>query len=90
MKRDLERGKPLFRRKGGKTRYLDGSGHKGLADSCGAQDSHLPSSRSVNVSSCRGKKTHETCDLECALGYTGVKKGWLRDPGCSPRSFGSL
>ncbi len=30
--RDLERGKPLVRRKREKTRYLDGSGHKGLAD----------------------------------------------------------
>ena len=29
---DLERGKPFFRRKTGKTRYLDGLGHKGLAD----------------------------------------------------------
>ena len=29
---DVERGKPLFRRKGWKTRNLDGSGHKGLAD----------------------------------------------------------
>ena len=32
LERDLERGKPLFRRKRGKTRNLDGSGHKGLAD----------------------------------------------------------
>ena len=30
--RDLERGKSFFRRKRGKTTYLDGSGHKGLAD----------------------------------------------------------
>ena len=30
--RDLERGKPLFRRKRGKVRNLDDSGHKGLAD----------------------------------------------------------
>ena len=34
--RDLERGKPLFRRKSGKVRNLDDSGHKGLADlTCG-------------------------------------------------------
>ena len=32
LERDLERGKPLFRRKRGKVRNLDGSGHKGLAD----------------------------------------------------------
>ena len=32
LERDLERGKPLFRRKKGKVRNLDGSGHKGLAD----------------------------------------------------------
>ena len=32
MERDLERGQPLFRRKRGKVRNLDGSGHKGLAD----------------------------------------------------------
>ena len=32
LERDLERGKPFFRRKRGKTRNLDGSGHKGLAD----------------------------------------------------------
>ena len=32
LERDLERGKPLFRRKIGKVRNLDGSGHKGLAD----------------------------------------------------------
>ena len=32
LERDLERGKPFFRRKRGKVRNLDGSGHKGLAD----------------------------------------------------------
>ena len=32
LERDLERGKPLFRRKRGKVRNLDDSGHKGLAD----------------------------------------------------------
>ena len=32
LERDLERGKPLFRRKRGKVRNLDGSGHKGPAD----------------------------------------------------------
>ena len=32
LERDLERGKLLFRRKRGKVRNLDGSGHKGLAD----------------------------------------------------------
>ena len=32
LERDLERGKPLLRRKRGKVRNLDGSGHKGLAD----------------------------------------------------------
>ena len=31
---DLQRGKPFFRRKRGKVRNLDGSGHKGLADLC--------------------------------------------------------
>ena len=35
--RDLERGKSLFRWKRGKVRYLDGSGHKGLADLRGLQ-----------------------------------------------------
>ena len=30
--RDLERGKRLFRRKRGKVKNLEGSGHKGLAD----------------------------------------------------------
>ena len=32
LERDLERGKPFFRRKRGKVRNLDGSGHKGLED----------------------------------------------------------
>ena len=32
LERDLERGKPLFRRKRGKVRNLDDSGHKCLAD----------------------------------------------------------
>ena len=32
LERDLDRGKPLFRRKRGKVRNLDVSGQKGLAD----------------------------------------------------------
>ena len=50
LERDLERGKPLFRRKRGKVRNLDGSGHKGLADSL---DSALESSFSQMLMSNR-------------------------------------
>ena len=37
LERDLERGKPLFRRKRGKVRNLDDSGHKCLADYLGVR-----------------------------------------------------
>ena len=32
LERNLEGSKPFFQRRRAKTRYLDGSGHKGLAD----------------------------------------------------------
>ena len=57
LERDLERGKPFFRRKRVKTRYLASSGHKGLADSNIKHVSHFASSSVHTLFVCvRGRK----------------------------------